>query len=319
MDSYKLLRPKALRPGDTIAVVAPSSPAGPKRLADGVDLLRSWGFDVRVMPSCETGRGYLAGESAERVAAELSACFADPTVDGILCARGGYGTMHILPFVDWDAVRANPKVFCGYSDITGLHLAIRREANFVTFHGSMVQRQGDEPELHPWSAAGLRHAMISTDALGAVSTPDDGPEVTTLVAGIATGPLVGGNLTLICSLIGSRWQLDARGCVLLLEDTDEAPYRVDRMLTQLRLSGALDGVRGIVFGDSPACEAPPEDTRSFPLTTVIGERLGSLGVPLIYGFPCGHSPWRATLPLGIPATLDADSGTLTFAESACVP
>jgi muramoyltetrapeptide carboxypeptidase len=106
--------------------------------------------------------------------------------------------------------------------------------------------------------------------------------------------------------------------VLLLEDTDEAPYRVDRMLTQLRLTGALDGVRGIVFGDSPACEAPPEDTRSFPLTTVIGQRLGGLGVPLIYGFPCGHSPWRATLPLGIPATLDADAGTLTFPEPACV-
>lgn len=135
MNTPPLLRPKALRPGDTIAVVAPSSPASPKRLAYGVDLLRSWGFDVRVMPSCETGRGYLAGESAEQVATELSACFADPAVDGILCARGGYGTMHILPFVDWDAVRANPKFFCGYSDITGLHLAIRREANFVTFHG----------------------------------------------------------------------------------------------------------------------------------------------------------------------------------------
>ncbi|MGD9890054.1 MAG: LD-carboxypeptidase [Dehalococcoidia bacterium] len=319
MNTLTMHRPKALRPGDTIAVVAPSSPASPKRLAYGVDLLRSWGFDVRVMPSCETGRGYLAGESAEQVAAELSTCFADPTIDGILCARGGYGTMHLLPFVDWDAVRANPKVFCGYSDITGLHLAIRREASFVTFHGSMVQRQGDEPELHPWSAAGLRHTITSTAALGVVSTPGDGPAVTTLVPGIATGPFVGGNLTLICSLIGSRWQLDARDCVLLLEDTDEAPYRVDRMLTQLRLSGALDGVRGIVFGDSPACEAPPEDTRSFPLTTVIGERLGGLGVPLIYGFPCGHSPWRATLPLGVPVTLDADAGTLTFPEPACMP
>jgi len=313
------LRPRALRPGDTIAVVAPSSPAGAKRLDYGAGLLRDSGFDVRLMPSTRTGRGYLAGESAEAVAAELSACFADPTVHGILCARGGYGAMHLLPYLDWEAIRVNPKPFCGYSDITALHLAIRREAGFVTFHGSMVQRQGAEPELHPWSAAGLRAALTATTPLGTISSPQDGPRTTAVVPGVATGPLVGGNLTLVAALTGTRWQLDARNCVLLLEDTDEAPYRVDRMLTQLLLAGAFDGVRGVLFGDSPTCEAPQGDSRSFPLTAVLHERLAALGVPVLYGFPCGHTPWRATLPLGVPVTLDADAGTVAVLEAACVP
>lgn len=311
--------PRALRPGDTIAVVAPSGWVSQTRLAVGIEMLRGWGFEVRVMPAARTGRGYLAGESDEQGAAELSACFADPEIAGIICARGGYGAMRLLPYIDWDAVRANPKVFCGYSDITALHMAIRREAGFVTFHGSMVQRQGDEPELHPWSAASLRRAITATDALGAVASPDDGPRVTTLTSGVAAGPLVGGNLTLAASLCGTPWQLDARGCLLALEDTDEAPYRVDRMLTQLLLADVLDGVQGIIFGDSPTCEPRAGDPRPVSLVDVLCDRLGPLGVPLVYGFPCGHSPVRATLPLGIRATLDADAGTLALHDPACAP
>jgi muramoyltetrapeptide carboxypeptidase len=313
------IRPRALRPGDTIAVVAPSGWVSRTRLETGVSMLREWGFDVRVGAGAGAGRGYLAGESDAANAAELADSFADPGVAGIICARGGYGAMRLLPHIDWDVIRANPKVFCGYSDITALHLAIRREAGFVTFHGSMVQRQGDEPGLQPWSAESLLRAVTRVDPLGTVVSPPDGPAVTTLVAGAATGALVGGNLTLVASLCGTPWQLDARGCLLLLEDTDEAPYRVDRMLTQLRLAGVLDGVRGIVFGDSPTCEPREGDPRPVALVDVLRDRLGDLGVPLLYGFPCGHSPVRATLPLGIPATLDADAGTLTLLEPACAP
>ena len=311
--------PPALRAGDTIAVVAPSGWVSASRLAVGVDLLRSWGFDVRVMPATASSRGYLAGESDEQNAEELTACFADPDVAGILCARGGYGAMRLLPYMDWEVVRANPTFFCGYSDITALHQAIRSETGLVTFHGSMVQRQGDEPGLHPWSAASLRTAMTSSEPLGVIGLPEDGPPIATLVPGRATGRLVGGNLTLVAALVGTRWRPDARGCVLLLEDTDEAPYRLDRMLTQLLLAGVLDGVQGIVFGDSPTCDRRPEDRRSLSLTEVLRDRLGGLDVPLVYGFPCGHTPWRATLPLGVSVTLDADAGTLTVLEPACRP
>lgn len=314
-----LLRPRALRPGDAIAVVAPGSPISAERLADGVALLESWGFAVRCMPSTRSGRGYLAGESDAAKAAELSACFADPAVAGIICAAGGYGAMRLLPLIDWDAVRANPTLFCGYSDITALHLAIRREAGLVTFHGPMAARQGDEAALHPWTAAGLRAALTSTEPLGTIAPPADGPALTTVAGGTATGPLAGGNLTLLAALCGTRWQPDPRGCVLLLEDTNEAPYRIDRMLTQLLLAGALDGVRAIAFGDSPTCDRPADDPRTFPLTTVLRDRLAPLAIPILYGFPCGHTPWRATLPLGLPATLDADAGTLTILEAACDP
>ena len=133
--------PSALRPGDTIAVVAPSGWVSRTRLTVGVEMLESWGFRVRVLPGVHESRGYLAGASDEANAAELSAAFSDPSVDGIICARGGYGAMRLLPFVDWDAIRAHPKFFCGYSDITALHLAIRREAGLVTFHGSMRPRR----------------------------------------------------------------------------------------------------------------------------------------------------------------------------------
>jgi muramoyltetrapeptide carboxypeptidase len=299
-------------------VVAPSGWVSRSRLAVGVELLRGWGFDVRVMPAAESSRGYLAGESDQRNAAELCEAFADPSVAGIICARGGYGAMRLLPYIDWEAVRANPKFFCGYSDITALHLAIQREAGFVTFHGSMVQRQGDEPGLDPWSAEALRLALVWTEPLGAIASPPNGPLVTPLTGGRATGTLVGGNLTLLAALCGTRWQPDARDCILLIEDTDEAPYRVDRMLTQLLLAGVFDGVRGMVFGDSPTCEPREGDPRPVPLVEVIRDRLAPLAVPLIHGFPCGHSPIRAVLPLGIPVTLDADVGTLTVMEAACV-
>jgi muramoyltetrapeptide carboxypeptidase len=315
--SAAIVRPRALRPGDTIAIVAPSGPVEPSRLEDGAALLREWGFDVRCMPSTQTGRGFLAGESDQQKGEELSHCFADPSVAGIICARGGYGAMRILPYVDWNAVRANPKFLCGYSDITALHQAIRHEAGLVTFHGPLGARQGDEPGLHPWTAAELRRAMTTTAPLGRVVPPSDAPQLTTLVEGTATGPLVGGNLTLVAAMAGTRWQLDPRDCILLLEDVNEAPYRIDRMLTQLLLSGMLDGVRGVLFGDSPTCDRPAGDPRTFPLATILRDRLGPLSIPVLYGFPCGHTLWRATLPLGVPVTLDASERSVSILEPGC--
>jgi muramoyltetrapeptide carboxypeptidase len=312
------LRPRALRPGDTVAVVAPSSRVDPALLEEGVALLGSWGFTVRCLPSTAHARRYLAGTSDAEKGRELTACFADPSVAGILCARGGYGAMRILPFIDFHVVRAHPKVFCGYSDVTALHLAFRREAGLITFHGPMVQRQNDEPVLHPWTVDGLRRALTTTAPLGIIAAPPDAPAPTTVVGGRARGPLVGGNLSLVAALCGTRWQLDARGCVLLLEDVNEAPYRVDRMLTQLLLAGVLAGVRGLVFGDSPTCDRP-NDPRTFTLVEILHDRVAPLGIPVLYGFPCGHTPWRTTLPLGIEVELNADAGTLTVLEPACLP
>ncbi len=313
-----LVRPRALVPGDTIAVAAPSGRVDRARLEDGVAMLRGWGFEVRCLPSTATGRAYLAGESDRANGDELTSAFADPTVDAVLCAKGGYGSMRVLPFIDWDVVRANPKPFAGYSDITALHQAFRAETGQVTLHATMVARQGDEPGPHPWTAEALRQALTSTEPLGAITPPAESPPLTTVVPGVAEGPLAGGNLTLVASLAGTRWQLDARGCVLVLEDVDEKPYRVDRMLTQLALAGVLAGVRGVLFGDSPTCDRAADDGRSFSLAEILADRFAPLGVPVLYGFPCGHTPYRAALPLGVSARLDASTGTLDVLEPACV-
>jgi muramoyltetrapeptide carboxypeptidase len=313
-----LVRPPALRPGDAVAVVAPSGPVSAAHLEAGAALLRSWGFDVRLMPSTRGGRGYLAGESDRAKGEEITACFADPEMRAVLCARGGYGAMRVLPFIDWHTVRANPKILCGYSDITALHQAFRREAGLVTLHGPLAARQNDEPELHPWTAAEFHRALTSTEPLGPIVPPPDAPPMMTVAGGQAEGPLAGGNLSLVAALAGTPWQLDARGCLLVLEDVNEAPYRVDRMLTQLLLAGILDGVRGVIFGDSPTCDRPADDPRTFPITTVLRDRLGPLGIPVLYGFPCGHTPLRATLPLGIRAALDATAQTVTVVEPASV-
>lgn len=312
------LRPPALRCGDTVAIVAPSGVVNPVGLRYGLDLFHSWGLTTRVLPGASRRRGYLAGESDTAKAEELMASFADPQVRAIVAARGGYGAMRLLPLLDWGTIRANPTIFCGFSDITALHQAIRRETGLVTFHGPIASRASAEAQLPEFNADGLHRAFFSTEPLGTVRSPPDGPPVLTLRDGRARGRLVGGNLSLLAALAGTPWALDARGAILLLEDVAEAPYRVDRMLTQLLLSGALVGVAGIVFGDSPTCERIDDGRPSLMLHEVLEDRLGPLGVPLIYGFPCGHSPFRATLPLGLPAELDAGSGSLTLLEAACV-
>ncbi len=230
--------------------------------------------------------------------------------------------MRILDRIDWDLVRAHPKFFCGFSDITALHAAMARRVGLITFHGPMVAAMG---EARDYNAAGLRRAMTTSEALGKVEWPDerDGlgvPSPRTIRSGVAEGLLTGGNLSLLCALMGTPYEPDFRGRILLLEEVDEAPYRVDRMLQQLLLAGKLQQAAGILFGDSPTCMAAP-DGKGHPLTltAVLSEWLAPLGIPVLYGFPCGHGPHRATLPLGVPVRLDAEAGSLTVLEAALRP
>ncbi|HEY7295762.1 MAG TPA: LD-carboxypeptidase [Dehalococcoidia bacterium] len=309
------VQPRALRPGGTIAVVLPASAVDPGQIEAGTAALQAAGFRVRLPEDALARRGYLAGVSDAAKAAAIGASFADPAVDAIICARGGYGSMRLLPLIDWGLVRANPKPFVGFSDVTGLHLALRREANLITFHGPMPV--WDLPQAEPdWNLGGLIAALTTTEPLGTIAAPSGAAISEALVPGVAEGVIEGGNLTLLAGLCGTRWQPDLRGCIALIEDTHEAPYRIDRMLTQLLLAGAFEGVRGVVFGDSPDCDRPPSP-RGLTLREVLLDRLGLLGVPLLYGFPCGHTPYRATLPLGVRCCLDAAAGTLTLLDAAC--
>ncbi len=303
------VKPKALRPGDCVGVAAPAGPVHPAALARGVRWLESCGFRVRVAPHVYRQRGYLAGEDRER-ADDLNQLFADPEVAGILCARGGYGCMRLLPHLDWALIRSRPKFFAGFSDITALHLALGREADLVTFHGPILESPAGGPL--PYNAQGLYRAMTETGPLGPLpAPPTDGGDACplppgVLVPGRAEGPLIGGNLTLLCALEGTPWAVHTEGCILLLEDVDERPYRIDRLLTQLLLSGKLQAAAGFVFGHSPTCEADPEGRRrSLTLREILEDLLVPLGKPLVYGLPLGHGVYRATVPLGVRARLVA--------------
>ncbi|HLZ73258.1 MAG TPA: LD-carboxypeptidase [Dehalococcoidia bacterium] len=313
---HAFVRPRAVPPGGTIAVVLPASAVDAGQIEAGTASLQAAGFSVRLPADALARRGYLAGASDAAKAAALVAAFADPGVDAILCARGGYGSMRLLPLIDWETVRAHPKPLVGFSDVTGLHLALHREAGLISFHGPMPV--WDLPDAEPaWNLAGLISALTSTQPLHRIAAPPGAAVPEALVPGIGEGVLEGGNLTLLAALCGTRWQPDLRGCIALIEDTHESPYRVDRMLTQLLLAGAFAGVRGVLVGDSPDCDRPPSP-RGLTLREVLLDRLGGLGVPVLYGFPCGHTPYRATLPLGVRCRLDTAAGTLTLLDAACV-
>lgn len=307
------IRPRAVLPGATIGIVAPAGPSDSQSLAAGVARLQAWGYRTLVDDQVLARHGYLSGDDRTRAEA-FNRIWANPEVDAVICARGGYGCMRILPAIDWELIRQHPKFFCGFSDITALHLAIARETGLVTFHGPMVAAFGD---AEAYNAEGLRRALQSRDPLGPIPWPDDAaaPSPLSLRDGVAEGLLVGGNLTLLTAMLGTPWEPNFDAAILLVEDVDEEPYRVDRMLTQLRIAGKLRGLAGILFGDSPTCEPRP-GRESMSLLEVLADRLGDLQVPILYGFPCGHTGYRATLPLGVRTRLDAAAGSLTILEPA---
>lgn len=317
-----LRKPRALRPGDRVGVVAPAGRVNAEALDRGLALLRSWGLEPVLGEALFTTHGYLAGRDAQR-AADFNRFLRHPTLAGIFCARGGYGCQRLLPLIDWEAARRRPQVFVGFSDITVLHAALQSEAGWVTFHGPILEVHDAGGAMPEYNAQCLRGAVMAGASTRAatgyprpVPLPDapDAPALLPVVPGQARGRLVGGNIELVTRLLATPWQLDTRGAILLLEEVNEEPYRIDGMLTQLRLAGALDGVAGILFGHSPSCEGPRDGRPSLTLLEVLAELLQPLGMPVLYGFPCGHSRYRTTLPLGVPVELDAARGRVLLCE-----
>ena len=309
---------KALRPGDTVGLIAPSGSAKDASMADrGAAILEAMGYRVVVGDSCRGKYGYLAAPDSLR-ASDIEAFFADGAIDGIVCLKGGYGTPRILDMIDYDLVAANPKVFAGYSDITGLHLAFRRYAGFPTFHAPMATSMvGGFDEF---SAASWKAALTTAGPLGrrpplptADGSPGRAPE--SLVGGKARGTLVGGNLSLVAALTGTPYALVPDDTVLFLEDVDEEPYRIDRMLTQLRLAGVFERCAGVVLGDWKDCGAKDED-RSLTLRQVFDDVIAPAGKPCMFGFAAGHSTPTHSFPIGVEAVLDADACTLDIVGSA---
>jgi muramoyltetrapeptide carboxypeptidase len=299
-----LVRPPALKPGDRVAVLCASSPVEPGTLAAGLDALRFAGLDPVTYPSVRdpgTLRPYLAGDDAMR-AGDLRSALTDPGIPGILFARGGSGAQRTLEAMDWDGLAGIPaKVLAGYSDVTALLEAVAVRLGWASVFGPNVAIR--EGASHYSFGSLLRTLMRPEHA-----TVIEYPQAVTVVPGTARGVTAGGTLTLLASSVGTRTSRPARGCILLIEDVSEEEYRIDRMLTQLRRSGYLDGVAGIVAGTFTGC-GPPE-----AIQDILAERLGPLGVPMIAWANVGHGGQFQAFPVGIAAELDAETATLRLLD-----
>ncbi len=310
-----MLKPRRLEQGDKIAVVAPSGPVDEERLVTGTAFLRASGFDVAWGNNVLNRAGYLAGTDADR-AADLDWAFSDPGIDAVICARGGYGASRLLDMLDYGAIARSGRAFVGFSDITGFHLAIGRHAGLVTFHGPGAEMYpGDPPPA--WNTDLLLRALAEPAPLGEIRNPPAAPPVRTIVTGTATGRTAGGNLSLITATLGTRYEIDTSGALLLIEDVGEKPYRIDRMLAHMKMAGKLESIVGVVVGECVGCE-PDASRPSFTLDEVIEDYFGRAGRPAISGLAFGHGKYRATIPLGVVATLDASSGCVIIEEGATV-
>ncbi len=317
-----LVRPAALRQGDAVALITPATyVSDPDRLAMAVRTVRYFGLDPRMGRNVGKRIGYLGGSAQERLS-DLHDAFRDPAIKGVLSIRGGYGSEHLLDAIDYGLLRANPKVFVGYSDITALHLAIQKHARIVTFHGPVLISAFTD-----YTQRGFRRALFEKRPLGALTNPPETnplrPAHTcrTIRDGRARGPLTGGNLTLVTSTLGTPYEIETRGRILFLEDVDEEPYGIDRMLTQLRLAGKLEQAAGIVFGECENCrprDYKPSYESTFSFGEVLDRILGPLKVPVLAGLTIGHTDDQLTLPIGLQASLDAGRCELSIDEPATI-
>jgi muramoyltetrapeptide carboxypeptidase len=315
------IKPPRLAPGQTIGLISPSGPTSPTtgttpELLEAARVrLADEGFRTVVGRHALDVRGYLAGHDADRVA-DLHAMFADPDVHAVICIRGGYGTMRLLGALDYDLVRRHPKVFIGYSDITALHLAFYHRAGLVTFHGPMATAlaKGDGHDLQH-----LLRTITRPDPPGPLTNPADGPAIDTLVPGTAEGVLLGGNLALLTSLLGTPYLPALSGAVLFIEDIVDHLYRLDRKLVHLRLAGVLEQAAGFVVGESRLRTETPGNGPAAPtlsMREIFEDLIVPFGKPAIYGLACGHGAYHLTLPMGTRARLDATRGVLSIEEPA---
>ena len=310
-----MIKPYCLRPGDTIGIAAPSSPVPEDDLKKGIALLEERGYRIRLgdhVLATANHCDYLAGTDAER-ADDLNALFADPNVDAIFCARGGYGSMRLFSLLDWERIAANPKLFVGYSDITSLHTALA-QLGWTTVHATMVS------SLWKLNAATLErfwNLVEVPDAVGEL--PGSAATVHAIVEGEAEGELTGGNLCLLAQACGSRFAPDFRGKIVLLEDVNDAVYHADRDLTQLLNAGALQEATGFAIGTLTGWQTHEADPPRNTPEQLWREFFTRLGKPTIAGFPFGHEPDPLPVPLGVRARLSAAERTVTLLEPATRP
>lgn len=307
--------PKSLKKGDTVALVSASGATPPEKLQPAIEAVEKLGFNVVVGETCRARHGYLAG-SDELRAKELNEMFANPAIDGIFSIRGGYGATKILPKLDLETIRKNPKVFVGYSDVTALHIVFNQQCNLVTYHTPMPSTEFIREKMDDYTWAYFINSVTNTQWHDYQLANPTGEEMVTVVPGTATGQLVGGNLTLVVASLGTPYEIDLAGKILFLEDIEENEQRIDRMLTQLQLTGKLDGLAGILLGAWTDCGPPdPEHPEnSLRLETIIDEIMAPLNIPIIRNVTCGHVLPTMSLPLGKTVKIDANAKTITVVK-----
>jgi len=310
----KQLKPKRLKKGQSIGLIAPGSAIRSGQLETAISTLEQLGLHPVYTKNVQTKHGYLAGKDEDRLA-DLHQMFEDPKIDGIWCLRGGYGCTRLLPKINYKMIRKNPKVLIGYSDITALIQAIYKKTGLIGFHGPLAVSEATDYNLeqlqkvlfHPQATLNLNNAKENQDS------EDENYQVKVIRPGKVSGKLIGGNLSLVSAMLGTPYELPVKNSILCLEDIGEKPYRIDRMLTQLRQTYDLRQASGIMLGIFEDCEG---GSGSLSLMEMLEDRLGDLNIPVIYGMSFGHIQHQMTLPIGINAEMDTANASLKLLETA---
>lgn len=312
-----LTRPRPLKKGDRVAITAPSSPVPEVVLKKSIDSIRFLDLEPVIMPSCRLAHGYLSGPDAQR-ADDLNRAFADSTIKGLFCLRGGFGSTRLLPLLDLEMIAHNPKVFVGFSDITALHVTFNQLCGFVTFHGPMPN--AGYGKMDSYSLSSLKANLFSDQPTGSVMNPP-GETLEIIYPGKAGGIITGGNLSLLQGTLGSKYEIDTKDKILFLEDVGERPYRLDKALTALSLAGKFRDCAGIILGTFEECEEPPSKTvpkntniagSSLTLHDIFEEVIKPWRKPTIFNFRSGHIDPQATIPMGTVVHFDSEMPGLFF-------
>ncbi len=316
-------KPRPLIKGDKVAVVAPSSATDLLTVEKGEQKLKAMGLNPIMFSTCYTNYGHLSAPDLDR-AKDINDAFKDDSIKGIICLRGGYGTPRILNMLDYDMISANTKIFMGFSDITALHIAFNQICHMTTFHGPMAtsnfaKLENEEITFDKYTYDSLYKNIFTNEIIGEYSNPND-ESLRSFYKGKTEGELIGGNLTLLVSTMGSKFEVDTKDKIIFIEEVNEPIYKIDRMLTTLSLAGKFEKCAGVIFGTFTGCqreEKAYEGGLDLTLEEVINNTLVPFKKPIIGNFKAGHSFPQPTLPLGTKVMIDADNNKIIFSESGC--
>ena len=309
----KYLKSKRLLKGDVIGIISPASAVDDERLIQsGIKYLEGLGYRTKLGKNVGKVRGYLAGTDEERVE-DIHQMFSDQKVKAIFCLRGGYGAFRLLDKIDYKLIQDNPKIFVGYSEITSLQMAFLKKSNLISFAGPMVVSNFSN-EISNYTEENFWRMITFTKKLGKVKLPEL-DNLQSLNLGIAAGRLIGGNLAVFASLLGTKYLPDLNNKILFLEDISELPYKIDRMLNQLRLSNVFNKIRGIILGSFSDCIEPDSNKKTLTIDEVWSDYFRGIDCPVIHSFPHGHIKDILTLPIGTRIKLNATKCYIEFTES----